>query len=493
MTGFSRGGKGGNLLLLPVTAVVLSASTAVTASAQTFDRTTPPALSPPADLKLPAVQLAKLPNRLSIRVVEMREVPLVQVTLRVKGGARLDGELPGLATFTANLLDEGAGSRDAFGIAAEAAYLGAELTTSADWDYTYLSMSAPRRTLGAALDLLADVALRPTFKAADLSRERDLRLAEIVEQRDQPNGMATLAFNAIVFPSEHPYHRPIGGDSASTTRLDSATVREFYARTFRPDQSEIVVTGDISLQEARAEIGRRFGRWSQNRMPPPQPPKAPAVGLPSHRAVFLVDKPGAAQSVIMIGAPGVMRTSPDYPAIEVMNTILGGSFSSRLNQNLRETRGYSYGAGSQFVYRPLPGPFVTRSAVRTDVTDSSLVEFFKELSAIRDSAVSEIELERARNYIVFGLPGEFETTGQMAAQVGELLTFGLPAGYFRTFVGQVTRVSVADVQRVARQYFDPDRVEVVVVGDVTKIRPGIEALGLGRVTLRNLEGNELMP
>jgi predicted Zn-dependent peptidase len=497
MTRFIRGGRGGksrNLLLLPMAAVVLSASTAVTASAQTFDRTTPPALSPPADLKLPAVQLAKLPNRLSIRVVEMREVPLVQVTLRVKGGARLDGDLPGLATFTANLVDEGAGSRDAFGIAAEAAYLGAELTTSADWDYTYLSMSAPRRTLGAALDLLADVALRPTFRAADLSRERDLRLAEIVEQRDQPNGMATLAFNAIVFPSEHPYHRPIGGDSASTTRLDSATVREFYARTFRPDQSGFVVTGDISLQEARAEIGRRFGgRWSQNRMLPLQPPKAPAVGLPSHRAVFLVDKPGAAQSVIMIGAPGVMRTSPDYPAIEVMNTILGGSFSSRLNQKLRETRGYSYGAGSQFVYRLLPGPFVAWSAVRTDVTDSSLVEFFHELKAIRDSAVSEIELERARNYIVFGLPGEFETTGQMAAQVGELLTFGLPAAYFRTFVGQVTRVSVADVQRVARQYFDPERVEVVVVGDVAKIRPGIEALGLGPVTLRNLEGNELMP
>jgi zinc protease len=420
MTRFIRAGrvgKGGNLPLLPMAAVVLSATTAVPASAQTFDRATPPALSPPADLKLPAVQLVKLPNRISIRVVEMREVPLVQVTLRVKGGARLDGDLPGLATFTATLLDEGAGSRDAFGIAAEAAYLGAELTTSADWDYTYLSLSAPRRTLGAALDLLADVALRPTFRAADLSRERDLRLAEIVERRDQPNGMATLAFNAIVFPSAHPYHRPIGGDSASTVRLDSATVRQFYARTFRPDQSEFVVTGDISLQEARAEIGSRFGQWSQNRRPPPQPPKAPAVGPPSHRAVFLVDKPGAAQSVIMIGAPGVMRSSPDYPVIEVMNTILGGSFSSRLNQNLRETKGYSYGAGSQFVYRPLPGPFVAWSAVRTDVTDSSLVEFFHELKAIRDSAVSEVELERARNYIVLGLPGEFETTGQMAAQV----------------------------------------------------------------------------
>jgi zinc protease len=206
--------------------------------------------------------------------------------------------------------------------------------------------------------------------------------------------------------------------------------------------------------------------------------------------VFLVDKPGAAQSVIMIGAPGVARTSPDFPAIEVMNTILGGSFSSRLNQNLRETKGYSYGAGSQFIYRPVPGPFVARSAVRTDVTDSALVEFFKELNGIRDSAVTDVELQRARNYIALGLPADFETTGQMGNQIGDLLTFGLPTTYFDTYVRRVMAVTASDVQRVARAYFDPARVDVVVVGDVAKIRPGIEALGLGAVTLRDLEGKE---
>jgi predicted Zn-dependent peptidase len=274
-------------------------------------------------------------------------------------------------------------------------------------------------------------------------------------------------------------------------RLDSLTVRGFYNRVFRPDQAQLVITGDITLAEARREITRRFGRWKPNQMTVLRSPSPPPLQRPGRRTVYLVDKPDAAQSVIMIGSPGVSRTSPDYPAIEVMNTILGGSFSSRLNQNLRETRGYTYGAGSGFTYRPVPGPFVARAAVRTDVTDSSLVEFFKELNAIRDSAVSEMELERARHYIVFGLPGEFETTGQMAAQVGELLTFGLAPAYFETFVGQVTRVSVADVQRVARQYFDPERVEVVVVGDVAKIRPGIEALGLGPVTVRDLEGREV--
>ncbi len=481
---------GGQLWRSVTVVTVATVLTVASASAQALDRTKPPELSPPADLKLPPVALAKLPNGLTLRVVEMHEVPLVRVTLRIKGGGRLDGDLPGLATFTANLLDEGAGTRDAFGIASEAAYLGATLSSAADWDHSYVNLSTPRRTLGPALDLLADVALRPSFKSADVARERDLRLAQIVQQRDQPNGMAALAFGAILFPANHPYHRPLNGDSAATSRLDSLTVRGFYGRTFRPDQAELVITGDITLAEARAEITKRLGKWIQNRMAPPRAAIPPVVPRPGRREVFLVDKPGAAQSIIMIGAPGVARSNPDFAAIEVMNTILGGSFSSRLNQNLRETKGYTYGAGSQFIYRPVPGPFVARAAVRTDVTDSSLVEFFAELNGIRDSAVSNAELERARNYIVLGLPGDFETTGQMGNQIGELLTFGLPTTYFDTYVRRVMAVSVSDVQRVARAYFDPAKVDVVVVGDVAKIRPRIEALGLGPVSVRDLEGRE---
>jgi predicted Zn-dependent peptidase len=324
-----------------------------------------------------------------------------------------------------------------------------------------------------------------------VTRERELRLAQIVQQRDQPGGMAALAFGAIVFPANHPYHRPLGGDSASVAAFDSLSLRGFYHRVFRPDQAEMVITGDINLAEARAAIAQRFGKWIPNRMAVLRPTIVPPVARPAERTVDLINKPGAAQSVIMIGSPGVNRTNPDYAAIEVMNTILGGSFSSRLNQNLRETRGYTYGAGSGFTYRPVPGPFVARAAVRTDVTDSSLVEFFRELNAIRDSSVSQVELDRARNYIVFGLPSEFETTGQMAGQVGELLTFGLPPDYYTGFVAQVMKVVPTDVERVAQKYFDPNRVHVIVVGDVEKIRPGIEALKLGPVTVRDLEGREV--
>ena len=456
--------------------------------AQAFDRTQAPAVTPPAGLTLPAIQQAKLPNGAALRVVPMHEVPLVQVTLRVKGGGRLDGDLPGLATFTAGMLDEAAGDRDGLGIAAEAAFLGAELSVSADWEYLYLSLNTPRRTLGPALDLLADVALRPAFRDSDIRRERDLRLAAILAARDQPNGMAGLAFGAIVYPAAHPYHRPINGDSAGTVRLDSATVRGFYQRVVRPDQAEFIITGDISLAEARTEIGRRFGAWRASRMAPRRAPVPPAATPPSRRVIYLVDKPGAAQSVIMIGRPGLDRSTPDYAAIEVMNTILGGSFSSRLNQNLRETKGYTYGAGSGFAWRPLPGPFTARSAVRSDVTDSSLVEFFKELNAIRDTPVSDAELARARNYIAFGLPGEFETAGQMGDQVADLLTYGLPITWFDGYVKQVLAVTAADVQRVARASFDPERLHVVVVGDAARIRAGIEALNLGPVVAVGLDG-----
>ena len=470
--------------------LLLACGAPLTLAAQAIDRDRPPTLAPPSDLRLPPVQTAKLANGVTLHVVEMHKVPLVQVLLRVKGGGRLDGDRAGLASFTARMLTEGAGARDAFAIAAEAAYLGARLDATADWDYVSVSLSAPRRTLAPALDLLVDVALRPTFRSADVIRQRDLRLAEIIQSHAEPGPMASLAFNAILFPAAHPYHRPLDGDSLATAGLDSATVRGFYTRTFRPDRTELIITGDITLAEARTEIASRFGGWIPNRMTPPRAPVPAPLRRPLGRTIFLVDKPGAAQSVIVIGGPGVARTSPDYPAIEVMNTILGGSFSSRLNQNLREAKGYTYGAGSAFIYRPVPGPFLARSAVRTNVTDSALVEFFHELSAIRDSAVSPTELTRARNYIALGLPGEFETTGQMAGQVATLLTFGLPSTYFNTFVRRVMAVNAADVQRVARAYFDPARVDVVIVGDVARIRPGIEALGLGPVVLRNLEGNE---
>ena len=466
----------------------LTAST-VLAQGQAFDRTKPPALRPPARIKMPPVRSATLSNGLKLYVVEMHEVPLVQFTLTVNGGGRLDGSAPGMASFTAEMLDEGAGARDAIGIASEAAYLGANLGTFTDWDASYVSIKVPRRTMDPALDLMADVALRPTFSTVEVTRQRDLRLANILQQRDQPNTMASLAFNALLFPGSHPYHQPLSGDSAATAALDSARVRAFYEANFSPANATMVVAGDITLAEARAAIERRFGGW-RGRGAATSPGTVPS---PVDRAtqIFLVDKPGAAQSVILIGAAGVERSNPDYAALEVMNTILGGSFSSRLNSNLREEKGYTYGAGSGFSYRPLPGPFMARSSVRTNVTDSSMIEFFKEFERMRNEPVDPVELERAKAYLALGLAGDFETTTQMAGQVGGLIRFGLPMTYYDDYVPRIMAVTVADIQRVARQYIRPDRFTVVVVGDIAAIKPGIEALKLGPVSVRDMMGNEV--
>ncbi|HET8649080.1 MAG TPA: pitrilysin family protein [Gemmatimonadales bacterium] len=473
-------------------AVVLSAPAAGAQQPGKIDPTKPPELGPPPQLHLPPVQTDTLANGIRLYVVEMHEVPLVQWVLSVDGGGRLDDSVAGLASFTANMLDEGADTLDAFGIAAQAEYLGASLRTGADWDDISISLKVPTRTMAPALDLLKSVALDPNFHSADVERQRNLRLAGILQAQAQPAAVARVVSDALLYPAGHPYHVSLGGDSASTVKLDSAMVRQFYQRTFRPDHAELIVTGDITLAQARGAAQRVFGQWRAPAGPAePAAPSASSLPAPWHgnTTVYLVDKPGAAQSVILIGAPGVSRLSPDYYAIEVMNTILGGSFSSRINQNLRETHGYSYGAGSGFSYRPLPGPWVASSAVRTDVTDSSLVELFREFRRIRDSAVTPTELTRAKSYIALGLGSEFETTSEMAGQIADLLQFGLPLNYYNDYTNRIMAVTREQVQRAAQQYLQPDHLAVVVVGDVAKIRPGIEALHLGPIELRDVHGN----
>jgi zinc protease len=470
---------------LAVAGVAVAFAVPFAVGAQGFDRTRPPTLPAPAALTVPAVKTARLANGAALRVVEHRELPLVQLTLQVGGGARLDRDMPGLASFTAGMLDEGAGTRDANALQAELAFLGAALSTSADWDNTTISLKVSRRNFEAALDLMADIALRPAFASAEVRRQRDLRLAGLLQQKDQARSLASLAFNQTMFPAGHPYHNSLGGDSVSTAKLDSATVRQFYAATFRPQRASFTVVGDLTEADARRLLDARFNARTW-RVSGPERTPAPVLvqaARPAGTKVYLVDKPNAAQSVIYIGAPGVERTHNDFAAIQVMNTILGGSFSSRLMTNLRETKGYTYGASSGFTWRPLPGPFVASSDVRTDVTDSSLVEFFRELRMIRDSAVSDVELERAKAYLKLGLPGDLESTSQIAGQVTSLATYNLPLTWLQEYAEQVGRVTAADVRRVARQFVPADSSMIVIVGDLAKVRAGIEALRLGPSTV----------
>ena len=458
-------------------------------SAQAVDRSKPPTLPPPPALKLPAIQTATLPNGLTLAVVEVHKVPVVDVQVLVDAGAARDpADLPGLATFTALMLQQGAGTRSALDVADEAAFLGAQLNTTATADGAVASLHVPRRRLEAALDLLADVVLRPTFSDSEVARQRELRSAQLVQQRDEPVAMANVAFPAIVYGAGHPYGHPLNGTDGATAALTRDRVAGFYRAYYRANDARILLVGDITLAQARGLVAARFGAWPQGDVPGLAGGTAPATAT---RAVYLIDKPGAAQSVIRIGHIGPARSTPDWYALEVLNTILGGAFTSRLNQNLRETHGYTYGAFSQFAARRLAGAFVALASVVTAKTDSSLVEFLKELRRIREEPVPEAELAKAKAYVTLGLPGDFETTGGAAARFREVLSYGLPLDYYDRYIGRIGAVTAADVQRVARQYIDPDHFDIVVVGDKAQIEAGIRALNEGPIVYRDLWGQEI--
>jgi predicted Zn-dependent peptidase len=479
--------KGVSMKTLPLILVPLLAAGPL--RAQGPDRTQPPPMPPAPALHLPVPQTIILPNGLEVVVLPMHEVPVVDVTLIVHAGSvRETRDTPGLATFVANMLDEGAASRSALEIADQAAFLGAQLSTSAGPEWATVSLHAPKRQLSAALDLMADVALRPTFPDSEITRQRELRRTAILQLRDQPTQIAPIAFNAIVYGLDHPYGWPAAGTEASTGELTKARVSEFYQAFYRPNNARIIVVGDVTPAEARQLVTARFQHWTRGTVSALAAPAVPAAGP---RTFYLVDKPGAAQSVIRIGHVGVARNSPDYYALRVMNTILGGSFTSRLNQNLRETHGYTYGANSGYAMRRLAGPFTAAASVVTAKTDSSLIEFLRELRRIRDEAVSAEDLAKAKAYITLGMPGDFETTRGTAGQFLELLQNDLPLTTYSTSMARVNAVTVADVQRVARRYIDPEHFAIVVVGDRSQIEPGIRALNEGPIVIRDIWGQEV--
>ena len=465
-----------------VVAILLLAASISPLAAQV---TTAPTLGPAPILVLPAVERAVLPNGITLLVSRNAEVPIVEGRLIIDGGARLQDVAPGLASLAAGALMEGAGGRTGVQLAEEIDLLGARIGAGASWENFTVSVRAPKRTIDPALSLMADVALRPNFASADVKRLRDLRLVGFLTARDRPGSVASKVFYRNVFPAGHPFHGEIVGDSASVATFDSAAVRRLWSSAIDPRRATFIVTGDVTLAEARAWVTKHFGNWTAPVNPPTKPAVA-TIAAPPHPStrVILVDKPGAAQSVIWIGAPGASRTSPDYPAIELMNTILGGSFSSRLNDFLREQLGYTYGANSRFEWSPVPGAFIASAQVRTNVTDSSLAVFFREFKRIQTEPITATELERGKAYIVLGALDNYETAGQVAGAISSSVMFGRPLAAIAREYAKIELLTTAEVQRAAHDYFDPARMTVVVVGDLAKIRAGIEKLNLGPVEVQ---------
>lgn len=461
-------------------AVLLAAPSA----AQAPDRSAPPRPGPVAALNPPPVQRRTLSNGLPVWIVEMHKVPVAHVALVVKSGAGADprGRF-GLASFTAEMLDEGAGSRGALEIADAIDYLGASLSTSSSFDASAIDLHVPVTRLAEALPIMADVTLRPSFPEKELQRVREELLTSLVQAEDDPAAVVQFAFPRLVYGTEHRYGTLSFGTAAAIKAFSATDLRELHARTYVPSQSLLIVTGDVSAAGVLRQLETAFGGWKAGGTAAVPVAAAPQLEA---RKVYLVDKPGAAQSQIAIGWVGVPRSTPDYFALRVLNTVLGGAFTSRLNQNLRETHGYSYGASSSFDMRASTGPFVASAGVQTDKTAESLIEFFKELEGIRKPIPAD-EIEKAKNYLALQLPRTFETTGTVAGSLQQQFVYGLPDDYFRTFTARVQAVTPADVQAAAQKYIHPDKFAVVVVGDRKVVEPAIKALNLGPIAVVSVD------
>jgi zinc protease len=450
-----------------------------------IDRSRLPVPGADPTVRFPEVSRRSLSNGLRVRTVEHRGVPVVSYTLMLSSGAAAEPiDRPGLAALTADMLDEGSGSRSALDIEDAISSIGAQFETEVGSDATVLSILTLPRFADEALALLSDIVARPRLAAEDFDRVRELRLNRLRQLRDLAPAVAELALARLLY-ADHPYGRlPIG----TMRGLEGSTpgdVAQFHRGVWRPSQVTIVAVGDATHDELFGAIERAFGGWTEaaagNGAPAAIVPNVMLIPAPERPAapLALVHRPGAAQSELRIGQVAVPRLTPDYYALLVLNTILGGQFVSRLNMNLREDKGFTYGVRSGFEFRRAPGPFVVQAAVQTGVTADAVREVLAELRAIagpRPATAAELDL--AKSALTRGYARSFETAGQIARGLAQLALYELPDDTLEQFVPSIHAVDL-DAVTAAAQRIDPARMTVAVVGDREKIEASLEALGLG--------------
>ena len=468
-------------------AALISAQS-VAAAQGTFDRSKPPELGPPPRVSLPPIITREFPNGLKLMIVEQHELPLADFVLLIgSGSTAAPAGKAGIANLVSVMLREGTTTRKSLDIADQISFLGIRLSPTSSWESSTLSLHTPTGQLDSALALFADVALHPSFPANEFERIQKTQLTDLLQQRDQGPVIASKAFPAILYGNAHPYGAPLEGTEASVKSITTADLQSYYQGNFRPNNGTLIIVGDVNPVQIESKINNLFGGWKRGDVPAlnyAEPPKAGTT------TIYLIDKPGAAQSSFRIGSVGVPRSTKDYFALTVMNTILGGSFTSRLNQNLRETRGYTYGAGSRFDMRRAAGPFIASAEIVTAKSDSALIEFMKELNRIRESVPGD-ELSRAKRYLQLQLPGNFETTQQIAAALVPVAQYNLSLEYYNNYVQNVEAVTQVDVARVAQQYINPGSLAIVIVGDRKTIELALKSVNIGPIEIRDISGQPI--
>lgn len=438
----------------------------------------PGATGPAPSLRVPPTTKFTLKNGLPVHFVSKPGLPLIQLQLVVRSGTVSDPVgAEGLAVLTANLMREAAGDRTNQQFNEEIEFLGVGLSVSSWFERSNVSLYGPVRQLDPALKLMSDLVTKPRLDQADFDRLKKRALAQLISQRDQPGYIANVAYARRLFGETHVYGRPEGGTVSSVSKLTLEQVKAYWQQHYVPTNAYLVVVGEITEAALKQQLEATLGGWQGGAAPAASP--VAEVKAPKGRTIYLIDRPGSAQSEVRVGHLGLARTTPDYHAVQVMNTLLGASFTSRLNSNLREKNGYAYGAGSQYWYRTKPGPFVASAAVETSVTDKAVREFLNELKGIR--TISAAELDKTRNYLALSYPADFEGVGAISGQVADRVFYGLPDDSFERFIPTVLGVDASAVAKAAQSHVRPDDLIIVVVGDAAKIEASLRAQKYGTI------------
>lgn len=447
----------------------------------------PPRPTPgaPRPWSFPAISTQSLDGDLTLLVAPVHTLPLVSVLVVTDAGADHDAEgREGLAVLTAQAMLEGTASRDGAALAEAAEQLGTSLDCSADWDGAYASCSALADKAERAVALLGEVLANPAFPAHEVERLRTERLADIAQTQKEPRGLADERFAAAVYRPHSRFAVSMGGTRRSVSALDAASCHTHFDARWRRGGSTVIVVGDITVDRAESLIARGLSGWRGGAVPRTPVDDTRAAG---GARVTVVNRPGATQSELRVGHVAVPRTHPDYFPLVLGNAILGGLFNSRLNMNLRERHGYTYGAGSGFDWRRQAGPFVASAAVETAVTEPALREMLSELATIRESPVTPDELDLAQRYLDGVFPLRYETTGAIANALAARVTFGLADDWFTRYRERVRAVTAADIQRAMATHLVPQAWQVVVVGDAAAVTPVLERMAIGPVTVVEAE------
>ncbi len=441
----------------------------------------PPVVAPLPSLVAPIPLFFRLSNGIDVVAVRRQVAPIVSMNLVLRTGADYDGfDRTGLASLTAEMLDEGAGARSALEIAEALERLGADLYMGAGRDGSQVTLQVPTEEFASALEIAADVVLRPRLAPDDWSRVAHDRLTALAQRRDQPEAVADLVAAATLFGPQHPYGRPVDGFEATVRTLGLDHVRQFHDTFWRPNNALITLAGDFDPKSVRDNLERVFGEWK----PGPVPPAPATPTLPPLPRLVMVDRPGAPQSVVRVIGPGSFRHAPDRPGLSMLNVVLGGSFTSRLNFTLREKKGYTYGAGSSFSSYRRPSAFSARASVFTQMTAPAVTDFLTEIGRMRTDEILPDEIMKARASLLGRSAEALSTSSGTAATFAEIGLYELPMDEPSRFIAAVASTDAAAIRALATRYLDPDTLGIVIVGDRAVVEPELRAIGLPAPLMR---------